>query len=67
SGKGRDHYLRILGLAEGVKQAEIKSAYRQLAKKFHPDVVAHLGDEVRLASEKRMKEILEAYEFLKDT
>jgi DnaJ like chaperone protein len=67
SGKGRDHYLRILGLAEGVKQADIKSAYRQLAKKFHPDVVAHLGDEVRLASEKRMKEILEAYEFLKDT
>lgn len=67
SGKGREHYLRILGLVEGVKQAEIKSAYRQLAKKFHPDVVAHLGDEVRLASEKRMKEILEAYEFLKDT
>ncbi len=66
-GKGREHYLRILGLVEGVSQDEVKSAYRQLAKKFHPDVVAHLGDDVRLASEKRMKEILEAYEFLKDT
>ncbi len=66
-GKGREHYLRILGLTEGVKSEDIKSAYRQLAKKFHPDVVAHLGDEVRLASEKRMKEITEAYEFLKET
>lgn len=65
-GKGREHYLRILGLAEGVTQTDIKSAHRQLTKKFHPDVVAHLGNDVRIASEKRMKEIQEAYEYLKD-
>lgn len=67
AGKGRSNYLQILGLTEEVSQEDIKSAYRQLVKKFHPDVVAHLGDDVRLASEKRMKEIQEAYDFLKDT
>ncbi|MDQ2964355.1 MAG: J domain-containing protein, partial [Chloroflexota bacterium] len=29
--------LRVLGLAPGASQAEIKRAYRRLAKAFHPD------------------------------
>ncbi len=63
----RNHHLQVLGLSSKATQEEIRVAYRQLVKKFHPDVVAYLGDDVRLASEKRMKEIQKAYEFLKET
>ena len=33
----RDYY-EVLGLQKGATDAEIKKAYRQLAKKYHPDV-----------------------------
>jgi DnaJ like chaperone protein len=51
-------------LYDGAKPDEIKKAYRQLAAKYHPDRVAHLGPElVELTSEK-FKQIKAAYEFL---
>jgi len=63
--KPKNQHYRILGLSEGATQQEIKSAYRQLVKKFHPDTVAQLGEDVKKASENRMKEIQQAYEALK--
>jgi len=60
----RREALAILGLYDGATQAEIKRAYRELAAKYHPDRVAHLGPElVELTSEK-FKQINAAYEFL---
>ena len=57
--------LAVLGLYEGAKPAEIKKAYRELAGKYHPDRVAHLGPElVELTSEK-LKQINAANDFLK--
>ncbi len=55
-------YYKILGVAQNATQEEIKDAYRQLAKKYHPDMHANnpLGD---LAAEK-FREIQEAYEAL---
>lgn len=53
----RDYY-EILGAARDASTAEIKSAYRKLAKKYHPDV-----NKNRDANE-RFKEIGEAYEVL---
>lgn len=51
----------ILGIAKGATDAEIKSAYRKLAMKWHPD--KHKGD---AEAEKKFKEINGAYEILSD-
>ena len=55
---------RILGIERGATPEEIKSAYRRLAVKYHPDKLEHLGDEFRELAEKRFKEIQEAYQEL---
>ena len=57
--KYRDYY-EILGIKKDATEAEIKSAYRKLARKFHPDV-----NKTKEAEEK-FKEINEAYEVLGD-
>lgn len=54
-------YYKILGVSKDASQEEIKRAYRELAKKYHPD--ANKNDP---AAEKKFKEINEAYEVLKD-
>jgi len=61
----RDPY-KILGIEGGASQEDIKKAYRQLAGKYHPDKLEHLGDEFKELAEKRFKEIQQAYEELKD-
>jgi len=53
-------YYRIMGVAREASQDEIKRAYRQLARKYHPDVSKEPDAEVRF------KEVGEAYEVLKD-
>ena len=53
-------YYKILGVDRDAKEAEIKTAYRRLARKYHPDVSKESD------AEKKFKEIGEAYEVLKD-
>lgn len=53
-------YYKIMGVARGASQDEIKRAYRQLARKYHPDVSKEPDAEIRF------KELGEAYEVLKD-
>lgn len=57
-------YYKILGINEGATQNEIKKAYRDLAKKHHPDMYAKDSKDTRDYHEKRFKEINEAYEKL---
>ena len=56
----RDYY-EVLGIQKGAGEAEIKKAYRSLAKKYHPDV--NPGD---AEAEVKFKEINEAYAILSD-
>jgi curved DNA-binding protein len=53
-------YYRIMGVARDATQDEIKRTYRQLARKYHPDVSKDPAAEVRF------KELGEAYAVLKD-
>ena len=52
-------YYKILGVPRGADEKEIKSAYRKLARKYHPDV--NPGDK---SAENRFKEVSEANEVL---
>ena len=55
----RDFY-EVLGVNKSASKDEIKSAYRKLAKKYHPDN-KETGDEAKF------KEIQEAYDIIKNT
>ena len=57
----KQDYYEVLGVSKGASETEIKRAYRQLAKKYHPDL--HPNDK---ATEAKFKEISEAYEILGD-
>ncbi len=53
-------YYKILGVERDVSQADLKKAYRKMARKYHPDV-SKIAD-----AEERFKEVNEAYEVLGD-
>lgn len=55
----RDYY-EILGVSKSASEQEIKSAYRKLARKHHPDIDKSAG------SAERFKELSEAYQVLSD-
>src|ERR1700753_2867525 len=54
-------YYKVLGVPKTAKADEIKSSYRKLARKYHPD--ANKGDR---DAEERFKEISEAHDVLSD-
>ena len=52
-------YYKVLGVAKSATQAEIKKAYKRLARKYHPDVNANNKD-----AEEKFKDINEAYQVI---
>lgn len=54
-------YYKILGVNKNATSSEIKKAYRELAKKYHPD-----KNKGNIEAEEKFKEIQEAYDTLGD-
>jgi curved DNA-binding protein CbpA len=59
-------YYKVLGIAKNATESEVKSAFRKLALKFHPDRHATSSQVNQDAANKRFKEVAEAYEVLSD-
>ena len=55
----------VLGISPNATDDEVKSAYRRMAMKNHPDKVATLGPEVQKAAEEKFRQIQDAYETIK--
>ncbi|MDX2447148.1 MAG: DnaJ domain-containing protein [Desulfobacterales bacterium] len=64
NGDGPNDPYDVLQIPRGASQEEIKTAYKHLAGKYHPDKVIHLGEEFQSLAEVRFKEIQTAYQKL---
>lgn len=59
----KDAYA-VLEIDESATDDEVRAAYKRLVVKHHPDRVASLGEDIRAAAEKKMREINEAKELI---
>lgn len=57
---------KVLEVSDDTSNDNIKKAYRELAKKHHPDRVAHLGEDVKKAAEEKFMKLNAAYEAIKE-
>ena len=55
----------VLGVSKDSTDIEIKKAYRKMANKYHPDKIAHLGDDFKEISQEKFKSVSEAYRKIK--
>ena len=59
----KDAYA-VLEIDETATDEEVRAAYKRMVVKHHPDRVASLGEDVRAAAERKMREINEAKELI---
>ncbi len=60
------NYYEILGVDKSATADQLKSAYRKLAKKYHPDLYTSKSDAEKREAEEKFKEVNHAYEVLSD-
>jgi len=60
-----DKAYEILEVNKNSSDEDIKKAYRKMALKFHPDKVAHLGEEIREKAGEKFRKVKAAYEQIK--
>jgi DnaJ-class molecular chaperone len=59
-------YYQLLETERGVSTSELKRAYYDLSRRFHPDVTRHERQEVRVDAERIAKRLTEAWSVLRD-
>lgn len=57
---------KILGIETTATNEEVKTAYRKMAMKYHPDKVSYLGEEFREAAKEKFQKVNQAYQTIKD-
>lgn len=55
----------VLGIEPTASEEEIKKAYRQMAVRYHPDKVAHMGEEYQKGAKEKFQKVQDAYESIK--
>ncbi len=63
--KNTESAYKILEIDSKVSDEEVKKAYRKMAIKFHPDKVAHLGEEFQSSAKEKFQKVNEAFESIK--
>jgi DnaJ like chaperone protein len=56
--------FEVLNVRRGASPEEIKSAYREMLSKYHPDKVSHLGEDFQKIAHEKAVDIQKAYEAL---
>jgi DnaJ like chaperone protein len=56
---------KILGLDETASDEDVKKAYRKMAVTYHPDKVAHMGEEYQKGAKEKFQAVQDAYENIK--
>ena len=56
---------KVLGVSRKSEDIEIKKAYRKMANKYHPDKIAHLGDDFKEIAQEKFKSVSDAYSKIK--
>jgi len=63
--KDKEAPYKILEISPDASDEEVKKAYRQMALKYHPDRVSHLGEDVQKSAESKFKKVADAYNQIK--
>lgn len=63
--KDKDSAYAVLEISPSATNDEVKTAYRRMAMKHHPDKVATLGPDVQKAAAEKFRQVQEAYETIK--
>jgi len=63
--KDIDSAYKILEISSEASDDEIKKAYHKMAVKYHPDKVAHLGEDIKTAAKEKFQKLNAAYEEIK--
>lgn len=60
--KTTDDAYKILEIEKSASDADVKKAYRTMAKKYHPDKLQHMEEAYRVGAEEKFRKVQEAYE-----
>ena len=62
--KSADNAYKILEIEKSATDADVKKAFRTMAKKYHPDKLQHMDEAYRKGAEEKFRKVQEAYEHI---